>query len=44
LEFLIADETREQCNQMGYKAFINDGSIAIDELAKKVALHFGMKD
>lgn len=43
-DVLFADEVREQCIQMGYKAFVNDGSISIDELVKKVALQFGMKE
>ncbi len=43
-DILFAEEVREQCNQMGYKAFVNDGSISIDELVKKVALQFGMKE
>jgi hypothetical protein len=35
-DILFAYEVREQCNQMGYQAFVNDGSISIDELVKKV--------
>ncbi len=43
-DILFADEVREQCNQMGYQAFVNDGLISIGEVVKKVATQFGMKE
>ncbi len=43
-DILFANEVREQCKRLGYTAFVNDGSISVDEMVKKVILHFGMKD
>jgi hypothetical protein len=34
-DILLADEVREQCDQMGYKTLANDGSLTIDEPVKK---------
>jgi hypothetical protein len=43
-DILFAYEVREQCKRLGNTAVVNDGSISVDELVKKVVLHFGMKD
>lgn len=43
-DILFAYEVREQCKRLGNTAVVNDGSISVDEMVKKVILHFGMKD
>src|SRR5690554_8094801 len=42
-DILFAYEVREQCKRLGNTAVVNDGSISVDELVKKVVLHFGKR-
>lgn len=41
---LFAQEVQKQCRDAKYVSIINDASVKIDELADKVAAHFGLCD
>ncbi|MDE7325414.1 MAG: hypothetical protein K2N63_03900 [Lachnospiraceae bacterium] len=41
-DILFAQEVKRQCLKEGYVSITNDGSIHIDELVRKVAVHFGL--
>jgi hypothetical protein len=43
-DILFANAVRKQCEEMGYKSFINDGTISIEELVKKVCLYFNLDE
>lgn len=43
-DILFAQEIREQCDKENYVSIVNDGNIKIDELADRVAIHFGVSD
>lgn len=42
-DIMFANDVTRQCLEEGYDSFVNDGSISIDELIKKVCLHFNME-
>ena len=42
-DIMFANDVRKQCIEAEYTSFVNDGSISIDELIKKVCLHFNME-
>ncbi|QHW29503.1 hypothetical protein GZH47_00735 [Paenibacillus rhizovicinus] len=41
-DILFANEIRQQCVETGYTSFVNDGTILIDDLVKRVCLSFGL--
>lgn len=41
-DILFAKEVQRQCQQENYAAIVNDGSMDIDALAMRVAVHFGL--
>ena len=43
-DVLFAKEVRRQCVETAYASIVNDGSMEIDEMADKVAAHFGLGD
>ena len=43
-DVLFAKEVRKQCRQYQYYSIINDGSLGIDELVSRTAVHFGFCD
>ena len=42
-DVLFAQEVQKQCRKENYVSIINDGTMEIDELARLVAIHFGLK-
>lgn len=43
-DILFAQEVQKQCRENEYRSIINDGSVKIDELVNRVAVHFGFHD
>lgn len=43
-DILFAKDVRKQCALLGYKAFINDGTVSVEEFVKKVSLQFDLED
>ncbi len=43
-DILFAKEVQKQCDQENYASIINDGSMKIEELAGRVAAHFGFRN
>lgn len=41
-DILFAQEVQKQCREEKYTSIINDGSIKIDELVNRAAMHFGL--
>ena len=41
-DILFAQEVQKQCRENQYVSIINDGNIGIDEMAERVAGHFGL--
>lgn len=41
-DILFAQEVQKQCREYQYVSIINDGNIGIDEMAERVAGHFGL--
>lgn len=40
----FAREVRRQCGEEGYVSIINDGTIGIDQMASRIADHFGLEE
>lgn len=43
-DVLFAQEVRKQCYENNFYSIINDGTLGIDELVNRVAVHFGFRD
>ena len=41
-DILFAEEVQKQCGEEKYASIFNDGSIKIEELVNRVAIHFGL--
>lgn len=41
-DILFAEDMRNQCFELGYKAIENDGSVTVEALVKQIAEHFGL--
>lgn len=39
-DILFAEEIQKQCKELGFESLINDGSVPVEELIKKVEKHF----
>jgi hypothetical protein len=43
-DILFANTVREQCKELGYKSFVNDGTLSIEELLNKICSQFDIED
>ena len=42
-DILFAGGVQQQCKLVGYKSFVNDGEVAIEDMVKMIEAHFELK-